>query len=81
MKENVGRIDRITRGIAGPALAVLGYRWLGGRSGRKLGMAAIVGGALVSESAITRVCPLSALAGVDTRSRSEKLRDLRDIAR
>ncbi len=78
MKENVGRIDRMARSIAGPALMALGYRQLGGRTGHRAGLAAMVGGALLVESAVTRVCPLSALFGVDSRSPGERARDRRD---
>jgi hypothetical protein len=67
MKENVGRTDQLLRAAAGPALMLLGYTRLEGRRGRALGLAALVGGALVVESAITRTCPLNALLGLDTR--------------
>lgn len=74
MKENVGRVDRMVRGLAGPTLMKLGYRYLGGRFGRKVGLAAMLGGVLVLESAVTRVSALNALAGVDSRSSREKAR-------
>jgi hypothetical protein len=32
-----------------------------------VGLAAMIAGTLVAESAITKVCPVSALAGIDTR--------------
>lgn len=67
MKENVGTTDQILRGLVGPTLMALGYTRLGGYKGRAAGLAALVGGALVIESAITRTCPLNALLGIDTR--------------
>lgn len=67
MKENVGTGDRIFRSIAGPALMTIGYTRLGGRRGRSAGLAAIVAGVLLIESAITKVCPVNALLGIDTR--------------
>lgn len=75
MKENVGRIDRLARAVVGPALLLLGHGPLGGGRGRPAGLAAIVSGALMIETAITRVCPLSALLGIDTRSQAERERD------
>jgi hypothetical protein len=67
MKENVGPEDRAVRMLVGPALMALGMTRLGAREGRTAGIAAMIGGALVIESAITRVCPLNALLGIDTR--------------
>jgi len=67
MKENVGSADRMVRSLVGPGLMALGYSRLGGRQGRMAGIAAMVAGALVVESAITRVCPLNAALGIDTR--------------
>lgn len=67
MKENVGTTDRVLRSIVGPALLALGYTRLRGSAGKPAGLAAIVGGALVLESAITKTCPLNAMLGIDTR--------------
>jgi hypothetical protein len=67
MKENVGTADRTLRSLVGPALLVLGYSRLGGRHGRTAGLGAMIAGALVIESAVTRVCPLNAMLGIDTR--------------
>lgn len=67
MKENVGNKDRIIRSITGPALMVAGYTALGGRKGTAAGLATMIFGALVIESAVTRVCPLNAAFGIDTR--------------
>ena len=67
MQENVGQIDRWVRFALGGALVLGGLRALTRR--RTFGGAlALTGGALVLESAITRVCPVNALLGVDTRS-------------
>jgi uncharacterized membrane protein len=67
MKENVGDTDRALRGIVGPAMMALGFSRWGAKRGRLLGLAAMVAGALVVESAITRVCPLNRALGIDTR--------------
>jgi hypothetical protein len=67
MRENVGPEDRAVRMLVGPALMALGFTRLGGRDGELAGLATMIGGALVIESAITRVCPLNALLGIDTR--------------
>ena len=79
MKENVGRIDRAIRAVVGPALMVLGYTVLEGRRGRAQGLAAIVVGTGIVESAITGVCPVNKLLGLDTRSALERERDERDV--
>lgn len=69
MRENVGGADRAVRAVLGPALLGLGYaRWGGGR-GSPLGLLAMVGGALIAETAVTRVCPLNQLAGIDSARR------------
>ncbi len=81
MKENVGRRDQVIRGVAGPALIALGYGLWGGREGRLPGLAAIVAGTAVIESAVTRVCVLNRLLGIDTRTEEEKERDLGDAMR
>jgi hypothetical protein len=67
MEENVGTTDRMLRAVAGPALIAIGYSKFDGRHGRAAGLAAMIAGALVIESAITRVCPLNAALGIDTR--------------
>ncbi len=77
MKENVGTVDRIGRSVVGPALMAVGYQRWGGRHGNLSGLLAIVGGALIIESAITRVCPINGLLGLDTRSPDQIERDLR----
>lgn len=72
MKENVGGKDAFLRGIVGPGLVMAGLTRLGGLQGRPLGLAALVGGAMLSETAITRTCPLNALFGIDTAERERK---------
>lgn len=69
MRENVGGADRAMRAVAGPALMALGYARWGGEEGRLPGLLAMLGGALVTETAITRVCPLNEALGVDTARR------------
>lgn len=80
MKENVGQIDRWMRSVVGPGLLALGYAKLGGNRGHIGGLLAMIGGALILESAITRVCPVNALLGIDTRSERELLRAIDDAA-
>ncbi|WP_437682065.1 YgaP family membrane protein [Sorangium sp. So ce131] len=70
MQENVGTLDRTARLVAGPLLMGLGATALGGLRGRPGGLAALVAGALIVESAITRVCPVNRLLGVDTREKA-----------
>jgi uncharacterized membrane protein len=69
MRENVGGADRLMRVVAGPALLALGYAKLGGRGGTLPGRLAMLGGALITETAVTRVCPLNEALGVDTARR------------
>ena len=66
MKENVGGGDRVVRSIAGPALLVAAVGPLGARRGRLTGLFALVAGALVTETAVTSVCPVNAAAGIDS---------------
>ncbi|HYP74341.1 MAG TPA: DUF2892 domain-containing protein [Polyangiaceae bacterium] len=66
MQENVGDRDRVLRFGVGGALLIAGL--LGLRRGR-LGPALLfASGAMVLESAVTRVCPVNSLLGVDTRA-------------
>ena len=69
MKENVGGADRVTRAIAGPVLLAAGYTRLGGSRGALPGLLAMIMGALLVETAITRVCPMNELLGIDTARR------------
>jgi hypothetical protein len=74
MKQNVGPEDQALRAAVGPTLMWLGYSRLGGRQGHAAGLAMMIAGALVIESAITRVCPLNALLGIDTGSDRSSMR-------
>lgn len=69
MRENVGGADRAIRAVAGPALMLLGYTRWGGREGAPVGLLLMLGGALLAESALTRVCPVNEALGVDTARR------------
>lgn len=69
MRENVGGADRVGRAVVGPALMALGLTWLGATRGSAVGLLATVGGALLAETAITRVCPLNEVLGIDTARR------------
>jgi len=66
VKENVGGPERVLRAVSGPALLVAGYGPLGGRHGRLRGLFAMVWGAVVTETAITKTCSVSGLLGRDT---------------
>ncbi len=74
MKENVGRADQAWRSIAGPLLVYAGYSRLQGKKGRAAGLAAMIGGALIAESAVTRTCPLNEALGIDTRRKTRSVR-------
>jgi hypothetical protein len=75
MRENVGHTDRIVRSILGPGLFAVGLHQLLGS--RWLGLLGVVAGTLVTETAVTRVCPLNTALGIDTRSTMEKTQDFR----
>jgi hypothetical protein len=66
MKENVGTADQALRAVTGPALMALGYTRFGGHEGRMVGLATMIAGVLLLESAITRVCPVNWVLGIDT---------------
>lgn len=70
MRENVGGADRVARAVIGPALILLGLTELDALDGDLLGIITVVAGALIAETAITRVSPLNELAGVDTARRT-----------
>lgn len=77
MKENVGKNDRIIRSLAGPALITFGYFGLGGNKGQLAGLASIVAGTLIAESAITKVCPVNTFFGIDTRKKQSPFSKLK----
>lgn len=70
MKENVGKEDQILRSFGGTALLALGYTKLGGKNGKILGLGAMIIGALILESAVTKVCPVNAALGINTKRKS-----------
>jgi uncharacterized membrane protein len=61
-------VDRGVRAVLGPALVAWGAADL--RRSPARGAAAMVAGALIAESALTRVCPLNEALGVDTARRT-----------
>lgn len=79
MKENVGTIDRVGRSFTGSALLVLGYEAWGGSKGSPAGLAAMIAATAILESVITRVCPLNALFGLDTREPELVRKDLQEL--
>ncbi len=66
MQENVGTLDRRLRAVLGPSLMGLGLS-LWGRGHDWLGPAALVVGTIITETVVTRVCPVNATLGIDTR--------------
>jgi hypothetical protein len=80
MKENVGRRDQVVRAVVGPALMGLGYTALNGHKGSLAGLGAIVGGAMLAESAVTRVCPLNRMLGIDSRDEALRMQDAEGAA-
>jgi hypothetical protein len=75
MRENVGRIDRIVRTVIGARLLAGGL--FAGLRGQRTGVFGVALGGFLLESALTRVCPVSTLQGIDTRSTEERIRDFR----
>jgi hypothetical protein len=65
MQENVGNRDRLLRFAVGGSLLLAGLSGL--RRGRWVPALLLTSGTAVLESAITRVCPVNALLGIDTR--------------
>ncbi len=78
MKENVGKQDQLIRSIAGPTLIAVGYLALGGNKGKIEGLASIVVGSLLTESAITKVCPVNYFFGIDSRKRKSPVKKIRE---
>ena len=77
MRENVGGWDRRIRSVAGPLLLGVGARLLARRGNpvtRMLarravpfgGLAAVLAGAVLSQTAVTGVCPRSSALGINT---------------
>jgi len=76
MKENVGSNDQVFRILTGSAMILVGYAFLGGYRGSGKGLLTMMAGVATVESGITRVCPLNALRGIDTRTPWEMESDL-----
>ncbi len=70
MLENVGKTDRWVRTAVGSSLVLLGA-WHSRRGGLASALA-LGAGAMLLESAVTRVCPVNSWLGVDTRGQEEK---------
>jgi hypothetical protein len=66
MKENVGHMDRGVRSFIAPALLALGYRWLIKRHKHGAGLATMIAGALIAETALTKTCPMNKALGINT---------------
>lgn len=72
MHENVGRIDRWLRFAVGGGLMLAGTRALSSRSTLTPALL-LATGAVILDTAITRVCPLNGALGIDTRSWDDEL--------
>ena len=70
MRENVGGADRGMRAVLGPALVAMGAAGMTRGRNPLASAAALVTGALITETAVTRVCPLNEVLGVDTARRT-----------
>ena len=70
MRENVGGADRGMRAVLGPGLVALGAAGIARGRNPLPAAAAMVVGALITETAVTRVCPLNEALGVDTARRT-----------
>lgn len=79
MKENVGHKDRLIRALVGPALIGIGYLALGGNKGKLAGLGTIVTGTLLAESAVTKVCPVNAFLGIDTREKKSPMKKIKEV--
>jgi hypothetical protein len=65
MRENVGATDALVRTVIGGALIYVAVRELEPRWVRPAALLTL--GSLLVESAVTRVCPVNHLLGLDTR--------------
>jgi hypothetical protein len=66
MKENVAGAERALRATIGPALIAWGWMVLAPARHKSGPVALMLTGALVTETALTKVCPVSAVVGIDT---------------
>lgn len=65
MKENVGAREQAVRALIGPLLMGRGLR----RRGRLGGLLTLLTGAAITQTALTRVCPVNRLLGITHRER------------
>jgi hypothetical protein len=68
MKRNVGGWDRKARSVIGPLLLGWGARRVLRRGGRLGGLAAVMAGTMLGETAITGYCPLNRALGRNSRA-------------
>ena len=66
VRENVGGPERVLRATIGPALVAWGWLILGPTRRQSGPVALMIMGVLVTETAVTKVCPISAVFGIDT---------------
>jgi hypothetical protein len=66
MRENVGGAERALRATIGPALVAWGWLVLAPARHKSGPVVLMLTGALVTETAVTKVCPVSAVFGIDT---------------
>ncbi|ELY92035.1 YgaP family membrane protein [Natrinema altunense] len=73
MQKNVGGFDRGIRVVVGPLLVLIGIAALGGllsltagSLGLALAVIALVSGAVLTTTAVTRKCPINARLSIDT---------------
>lgn len=62
----MGGPERALRAMIGPALVTWGWIVLGPARHRSGPVALMMTGVLVTETAVTKVCPVSAAFGIDT---------------
>ena len=70
MRSNVGGIDRLARSVLGPGLVLAGWRALDNR--RSLALAALIGGAVITETAVTATCPVNRALRMDSRGTRQR---------
>jgi hypothetical protein len=73
MQENIGRVDQIARGLIGATFITLGYVVFGAPRGKIGGLLSMIAGALVAESALTRVSLVNRLFRIDSRKLDRKV--------
>lgn len=73
MQENIGRVDQVARGLIGATFITLGYMVFGAQRGKWGGLLSVIAGALVAESALTRVSLVNRLFGIDSRKLDRKV--------